>query len=238
MRFSFWAKSLLDNYGLERFKVGVSTTGTQPSDFTFITAGAMWKHPPVDTIHVQFRCICRTANLFSINCVSDNANMLMVDDIYIGGPMVGNSATFTGFNVYLNNEVKATGITATEFTITDIPNGTHTVGVEAVYGSQVSEIVTTSINVQNTGTGTLSVADGGNNVQLYPNPVKNTLTIERNNSDNVTIELYNINGLLIGTTHTESRTTTLNVGELSSGSYFVKIIGTDKTPTVRRFIKQ
>ncbi|MDV7394615.1 choice-of-anchor J domain-containing protein, partial [Arthrospira platensis SPKY1] len=34
---SFYHKSVTDIYGLERFRVGISTTGTDPADFTIIT---------------------------------------------------------------------------------------------------------------------------------------------------------------------------------------------------------
>lgn len=35
--FSFWAKSASENYGLERFRIGVSTTDTDPANFTIIS---------------------------------------------------------------------------------------------------------------------------------------------------------------------------------------------------------
>ena len=76
-----------------------------------------------------------------------------------------------------------------------------------------------------------------NFLRLYPNPVESILTIERNSSDEVIIELYNIDGTLIGTTKTDNATTTINVGTLNSGSYFVRIIGANKT-IVHRFIKR
>jgi len=63
------------------------------------------------------------------------------------------------------------------------------------------------------------------------------LTIEHNNSDEAVFELYNVSGALISTTKTESTTTTIDVGMLNSGSYFIRIIGTNNT-TVHRFIKQ
>lgn len=75
-----------------------------------------------------------------------------------------------------------------------------------------------------------------NHVRLYPNPVGSSLTIERENSDEVVIEIYNINGALVGTTKTEKATTTVDVGRLSSGSYFIRIIGANDT-SIHRFIK-
>jgi hypothetical protein len=45
--FRFWARSLTNQYGLERFKVGVSITGTNPGDFTIIS-GANYLEAPVN----------------------------------------------------------------------------------------------------------------------------------------------------------------------------------------------
>ena len=74
-------------------------------------------------------------------------------------------------------------------------------------------------------------------VRLYPNPAERVLTIERSNSDEAVIELYNVSGALISTTKTENSTTTLDIGMLNSGSYFIRIIETNNT-TIHRFIKQ
>ncbi len=311
MRFSFWAKTYDEDNGLERFKVAVSTTNTDVGSFTFLTGSRFVEAPLEWTQHTYSLDAYAGQQVYlAINCVSDDAFIFMLDDIYIGGAKVGESATLTGYNIYLDGVQVATNVTTTEYTIPDISGGTHTVGVQSVYASEVSEIVTTSITVQQTytvtftvvdaknnpvegasivinedtlttdvsGTATINLANGDynytvsisgyadltgsftvnndaqtipislltteidklttNSVQLYPNPVKNTLIIERNNSDEVVIELYSINGLLLNTTKTENRTTTLNVEVLSSGTYFIKIIGTDNTPTVHRFIKQ
>ncbi len=74
-------------------------------------------------------------------------------------------------------------------------------------------------------------------VRLYPNPVKSTLTIDRNSSDEVVIELYNISGVLVGTTNTEKATTTIDVKTLSPGTYFIRVTGVNNT-TTHKFIKQ
>ena len=76
-----------------------------------------------------------------------------------------------------------------------------------------------------------------NFVRLYPNPVESKLTIERNSSDEVVIELYNSGGALVGTIKTDNATTTIDIEILGSGTYFVKIVGTNKT-TVHKFIKR
>jgi len=41
----FWVKSYTANYGLERYKVGVSTTNTDPGSFTIISVGSYLEAP-------------------------------------------------------------------------------------------------------------------------------------------------------------------------------------------------
>jgi hypothetical protein len=311
MRFSFRAKSVTDEYGLERFKVGVSTTDTEVSSFTFLTGTDYMEAPAAWTQYTyDLNSYVGEQIYLAINCVSDDTWVFLVDDIYIGGPQVGEPAVLTGFNIYLDGEKVATDVTTTEYTIPDLTIGnTYILGVQSVYGSEVSEIITTSITVQQTYTVTFTVVDAENNpvegatividgeilitnasgvttidlvngnydytvsksgyadlagslvvndaaqtigvnmttgvnklaasfVRLYPNPVESSLTIERGNSDEVTIELYNVSGTLIGTIKADNVTTTINVGALNSGSYFVRIIGNDGAPTVHRFIKK
>jgi hypothetical protein len=78
----FWARSLTDDYGLERFKVGVSNGGTVPADFTIISPGT-YVQAPVDWTYYEYDIpatfIPGTVRV-GINCVSNDAFIFMVDD--------------------------------------------------------------------------------------------------------------------------------------------------------------
>ena len=386
MNFSFWGRSLTTEYGADRFKIGVSTTGTAPADFTFIT-GSGYIAPPATWTQYTYPLDAFSGQdiYLAINCVSDDSFVLMIDDIFIGGSKANDSKDFEGYKVYLNDQEVASDITETQYTVTEIPVGNHTIGVQSVFTGGSSAIVYSNpitvypsdfavtftvtsdeqpiegavVTVNNqeittdaSGVATINLANGeytytvtklgyadvtgsfevfnaevneavsmelapfaitfhvdhdgaplqgvtilvdgkvlttnaqgnaiaqlvngsytykavksGYNdvegslvvdnadqtvnlsmipgiggfvdsyVRLYPNPVGNTLTIERNNSNEVVIELYNSSGALISTMKTEDTTTNLDVEMLSSGSYFVRIIGTNDT-TIHRFIKK
>lgn len=85
---AFFAKSHTDQYGLERFQVGVSTTGTSPADFTIITPGA-YVTAPVEAyaeFSYDLSAYAGQSVYIGIQCVSNDAFILLVDDFYVGAP--------------------------------------------------------------------------------------------------------------------------------------------------------
>ncbi|MBK6344320.1 MAG: choice-of-anchor J domain-containing protein [Bacteroidales bacterium] len=85
---SFWAKSVTDQYGLERFKVGISATGTEPADFTIISAGSYVEAPLEWTQFTYSLSAYEGQQIYiAINCISNDAFVFMLDDLVItGGP--------------------------------------------------------------------------------------------------------------------------------------------------------
>jgi len=81
--FSFWARSFVNQYGLERFKVLTSTTDNQTASFTAITTGS---YVTVDTVWTQFTyTIPASAKYVAIQCVSNDAFIFLVDDVQYTG---------------------------------------------------------------------------------------------------------------------------------------------------------
>ncbi len=92
---SFWAKSYTDLYGLERFRVGVSTTGMDPADFTIISEGD-YVEAPVDEwteFTYDMSAYAGQTVYVAIQCVSHDAFILLIDDFNIGA-----SKSATAFN--------------------------------------------------------------------------------------------------------------------------------------------
>ncbi|MDD2332032.1 MAG: choice-of-anchor J domain-containing protein, partial [Candidatus Cloacimonetes bacterium] len=87
---SFWARSYVSTYGLERFKVGVSTTGTNPNDFTFIS-GTGYIEAPVEWTQYTYDLAAYDDQQIriGINCVSHDAFFFMVDDVEVTGTGAG-----------------------------------------------------------------------------------------------------------------------------------------------------
>nr|MDK2850382.1 hypothetical protein [Candidatus Cloacimonadota bacterium] len=84
--FTFWGKSFVADYGLERFKVGVSTTGTNPADFTIIS-GANYVSAPVAWTQFSYSLDSYAGQdiYVGIQCVSNDAFIFFVDDVAIQG---------------------------------------------------------------------------------------------------------------------------------------------------------
>jgi hypothetical protein len=84
-RISFWIESYNIAYGYEKFNVGVSTTGNDPSDFTIIS-GAKPDSAPINWVRKVYN-LADYANqpvYIGIQCVTDTGFCFMIDDIEIG----------------------------------------------------------------------------------------------------------------------------------------------------------
>lgn len=139
---SFMARSYkAGSIALERIRVGYSTTGAQPSNFTFVSEGDYVEVPAAWTLYEY--SIPKEARYVTINCVSDDAFMLMIDDIFIGtnnvrpgvAPRRAAAANpLMGFNVYRDGvKVNASTVGEIRYTDTVADYGNYTYTVTAVY---------------------------------------------------------------------------------------------------------
>jgi len=105
----FWARSLTSSYGLERFKVGVSTSSTSPQDFTIISTGS-YLEAPADWTQFTFDLSAYEGeNIYvGINCVSNDAFVFMVDDVTITSEQVASLITVVSPNGGENWEAGST----------------------------------------------------------------------------------------------------------------------------------
>lgn len=140
---SFMARSykVSDNIAAERIRVGYSTTGRQPSDFKYVNDGPYVELPAEWTL-VKYT-IPKEAKYVTVNCVSDDAFMLMIDDIFVGtnqvrpGSAVAKAAAanpLVGFNVYRDGQkVNQLPVDQIRYTDTVDDYGSYNYTVTAVY---------------------------------------------------------------------------------------------------------
>jgi hypothetical protein len=192
MQISFWAKSVTAEYGLERFKVGVSTTGTAPANFTTFLTGATFVQAPTTWTQYTYSLSAFVGQTIyiGIQCVSQDAFVFMVDDIAIGQPK-DEAKAFSGYTVYLDGEQQAAGIQGTNYVFQNVPLGEHTAGVKAVYTSGQSTTQTVVFNmVVPTYTVTFNVRRASNNAAIAAaNIVINSESLTTNTQGVATITL-------------------------------------------------
>ena len=190
--FAFMAKAA-DVYK-EKFQVFVTTKLDNPTqnDFVMLNAGNYetadyrgWREFSYDLSRYAGQDI-KLAIRYISEAANGGAFMLMVDDVYVGqdiptanvakkrarrvakSPMNPNES----FNIYFNG-TKVGTTDGYEYLFPDLPSGTYTLGVQAVYPSSETPIVETTVNI----------------VDLYANVTFNVSTNNGQAVDSTTVEL-------------------------------------------------
>ncbi len=85
-KFRIWVRSYTAEYGLEKYKIGVSTSGNQPANFTTFLTGSSALEAPVTWTLKEFSLSSYVNQdlYFGINCISNDAFIFFIDDISIG----------------------------------------------------------------------------------------------------------------------------------------------------------
>lgn len=151
----FWAKSMTtQDIPAERMRVLYSTGSTDPDDFVAIHSEPYIELPDEWTCY-RF-VVPEGARYFAINCVSQDAFVLMVDDLAYNDLTVLPDKV-AEYRLYRNGELIAT-IPATEGAMTATATdalaapGKYTYKVRAIYGNDVwRETVPTEITVAESG---------------------------------------------------------------------------------------
>jgi hypothetical protein len=91
---SFMAKSIVEDYGLERFNVFVSLGSTDPEDFTIIS-GDPYVEAPAEWTNFSYSLDNYSGEMarIAIQCVSDNSFMFMVDDFKVTAPNITSNSS-------------------------------------------------------------------------------------------------------------------------------------------------
>ena len=76
-----------------------------------------------------------------------------------------------------------------------------------------------------------------NSIHLYPNPVRNSLTLDLNQTKAQYVQIYDVNARLVREVFNPSAQTQIDVSALQNGLYFMQII-TNKGIITKKFVKQ
>lgn len=119
-------------------------------------------------------------------------------------------------------------VTDATYTITDLVSSYYIVGVVAVYGDMESSVETVDF--------TYEKAVGINNANafdfnIYPNPANNWVTIS--GAQNSSIQVISVTGNVVLMSDNTEKLAKVNISELSSGVYFIKVTN-DEGSAVKR----
>ena len=129
----------------------------------------------------------------------------------------------SGYNIYRNGiQINKTLLTNTKYRDEELPDGTYTYQVNAVYEhctSELTEGITVVINTTN-------INDvQPNSLRVFPNPTTGQLRITNDELRMENYNIYNLMGQMVMQGELQGKTTTINVETLPAGMYFLKIAG-------------
>ena len=190
---SFWARGGNVNYSEEKFQVFVSTTNTEVSSFVALSPvvtcpanSVEWKQYSYD-----LSAYANKEVYVAIHVTSVDQFYFCLDDFKIGQAK-SQSKAFVGYNVFVDGTKVASEITEKNYDLTDLVLGTtYELGVQSVYTTGVSSIVTINYLHDNAAVNDLDQ----NNIELYPNPSNGTFFINVNGSYNV--EVFDVTGKVV-----------------------------------------
>ncbi len=135
-KFSFWARSANNAYGLEQFRVGISAddhtyTYIAGSSSTSISAPVEWTHYRYDLSQYAGQTM-----YLAIMCVSDDVFAFFIDDIAIGKNV--------GVNTINNDNISIFPNPAKEYVTVNLPCENASIDVINILGQIVKTVNTTS----------------------------------------------------------------------------------------------
>jgi hypothetical protein len=100
--FTFMAKSYTAIYGLEKFNVGVSTTGMAPEDFTMLNSSVIEAPVAWTTETFDLSAYDNMEVYVAIQCVSQDAFVFMIDDLMVSSTVGIEENEMSNINIYPN----------------------------------------------------------------------------------------------------------------------------------------
>ena len=171
---SFWVKSYTADYGMERYKVGVSTTNNDPASFTIISGSNYleapanaWQQKQFDLsaydgmdVYVGIQCVSNDAFIFMLDDVvvtseaaTENTLFGQVTDALTGDPIPDALVTVAGISDYSDAEGN--------YSITGIPAGTLNANFTATPTTGQAPLAVQFTDLSSEGTQTVTASHEG-----------------------------------------------------------------------------
>ncbi len=215
----FYAKGYMYDMP-EVIQVGYSETGCEPENFIWLDDNKVIDN----TYWLEFSYdVPKSAKYVTIHCISNQCSIFMLDDLRMGLPSEFEQGGYFGapqkkpcldslYEVYLDGD-KVADTSATEYQFSNLPLGTHTVGVRTCYTSGYSPMSVLDIEVTSGG-----VSVGKVNSDLLGIDLKGrTLKV---NGEYESLSIYTVDGLTLKSNVKEA---TYDLSTLENGVYVVSV---------------
>lgn len=229
--FSFYCKADPDSgdedeffggrWNTEQFQVGYSTTGNEASDFIWMTDSPESVTTQADEWVKKEYSMPADAKYVCIHYMTPNEGYwFMVDDVFIGIPsgsseMRRANGTFKYYDIYVDNE-KFASTTENSYLIDGLTNGLHSAKVVCVYKEGSSRGVSTTFTVEGSSSGI------SNNMLSLGENVRS-------------VNVYDVNGRRVASA---ANTDNLDMSQLGSGIYMIRITTADGKALLRKHIRK
>lgn len=152
----FWAKSLTNNYaGGERFRVLISTTNTNTTSFTQISAGTHITPPLTWTEYTYNLSAYNNQNVYiAIQCVSSDEFVFMLDDVLVTSDIITTIETNVNTPTAMSSLLSGAGSTSYKDTVTGDLSNLVTINDASNYGCTVSSVTRAGTSALQYGTST------------------------------------------------------------------------------------
>ncbi|SCY04929.1 Por secretion system C-terminal sorting domain-containing protein [Nonlabens sp. Hel1_33_55] len=140
---------------------------------------------------------------------------------------------------WFKDETEIEGATSSTYSIADPQTSDSGVYYCEITNTDVLDLIVRraniTLNVDNTASNeTVQLS----NFRLYPNPATDWINISADNLQNSRSEIYDLSGRLVREFDLLSNTTNLNIEDLNSGIYLLKITTANGKTATKRFIKK
>ena len=227
------------------------TTYTSSGDYSYTLTNASGCDSVV-TLHLTVNPTANTEDYLTI-CESElpyHYSNGLIDTIFEVG-----TAELLTLNYYLLTESGCDSVVTFYLTVEPTDSTEFTVTTDSCYiwnglaycaSGDYTQIIQNAYGCDSVVTLHLTVTVGidgynGFDVVLYPNPAREILNVQCTMGDvcgeDATVELLDVYGKLLQTVRMSPETTTLNVGGLAGGVYFVRVT-TDRGTVTKPFVKK
>ena len=264
--FSFWARSANNSYGLEQFKVAISTNNTTFSTYiagsssSSVSAPVEWTQYTYDlsqyagqTMYIAIMCVSNDVFAFFIDDIEVSTSSTPSYNLTVSPSSLSYTAAGESKTVTVTSNTSWTATSSASWLTVSPASGSNNGTITAVAAANTSTQqrtatitvsgsgITRTINVTQAGAPTAIDEEVAEGISVYPNPTSGMFTVGLGSIEGkVTCQIVNVRGAVIETKDVNAADGSEVIFDtnVAAGVYFVRIISGDSVWTERVVIEK